>query len=174
MMLDIRRSSPLEHLREFAISVRSQHRITRIVVRRSIAVVAVVGILLSPVQYRGGATFAHPHSLLHLFADAADGSGHHPHESGHHQVHDHPAEPSGGVSSPRPALETGTLHDGPRWTSATLVGGSGAMMVAIASLVVALSGHRAPRPLVISRRLVGLIFPPEPPPPRGVAGASLL
>lgn len=174
MTLNNRRASPLNHLPEFAISVRSQHPITRIVLRRSVTIVAVVGIFLSPVQYRGGATFVHSHSLLHLFADEADGSGHHPHELDHHRDHDHAAVPHGGVSSDqRRVLGHGSLLDGPRWMSAIPVGDPGVIFLLIAAVGAALPVRRALRLSAICRVLIGLVFPPEPPPPRGAAGSFL-
>src|SRR5262245_7662318 len=40
---------------------------------------AIIGVLLLPCDYRAGAAFSHPHSLLQLWIDAADGSIAHHH-----------------------------------------------------------------------------------------------
>ena len=41
---------------------------------------ALLGVILLPSQYRAGADFAHAHSLVQLWIDAADGTVHHHHE----------------------------------------------------------------------------------------------
>lgn len=128
---------------------------------------AVFSLLLLPCDYRAGAGFPHPHSLLQLWIDAADGTIQHDHADGVEyqreslqdvvdHVHDNPAAHH----------RAGDRHSdvGEQQPSAPVVSGLHVLTAAI-SLLPELAGTQRP-PAAPSHPLVGRAPRVLDPPPR--------
>jgi hypothetical protein len=127
---------------------------------------ALVGLLLLPVDYRAGAEHAHAHSLLQLWADAADGRVHHHARAGIDWLDpavDAP-EAAGFAAAGESKPDVGEQQD-----SAPAAGGLHLLLSALDALPIV---SVARRPAVsLAHPLAGL-FPPIPvPPPRAAVAA---
>jgi hypothetical protein len=86
---------------------------------------ALVALLLLPVQMRAGGADAHPHALLHLMLDARDGTFDH-HDADHqgpHQEHSATHE-----------VESASAPDAPSFADTNLAGGGIAILAAVVAL----------------------------------------
>ncbi len=130
--------------------------------QRLVAIGAVLGICMMPVEYRGGAQTAHAHALFQLFSDAAHGSLDH-HGNTFRTLPDRASD----VRSQQRAM----LADASRAESPALQAPPPPIEqpLAVVALVVAAlaltSGHRVAACLV-DASLVGRTVRPTAPPPR--------
>ncbi len=135
--------------------------------QRLVAIGAVLGICMMPVEYRGGAQTAHAHALFQLFSDAAHGSLDH-HGNTFRTLPDRASD----VRSQQRAM----LADASRAESPALQAPPppieqplAVVALVVAALVVAAlaltSGHRVAACLV-DASLVGRTVRPTAPPPR--------
>ncbi len=136
--------------------------------RRLLFALLALGMLSMPVQYRGGADFAHPHAVFQLWFDAARGTTDHFHMNamsqaiaGTHTMHATVPE--------RPAEVQTAPPTGP--TIAGLTSGveqAAAIGAALAVAGFVLFGHVALATRT-TRVLTGQFLQPEAPPPRLIA-----
>ncbi|MDQ2655096.1 MAG: hypothetical protein M3Z20_18855 [Chloroflexota bacterium] len=128
-------------------------------------ILALIGLLFLPTEYRGGASAPHSHALLQLLLDAQDGHFAH--------VHAHPEASAGfayGWLDPAVADDAGTMHGGPD------VGGQqeSAPALSIITFLVVLpplpmTRNALPRVVPETRRLNGRTPRVLIPPPRAAA-----
>ena len=127
-----------------------------------IALVA-LGVLLSPVEYRGGADRAHPHAFVQLWFDAAQGS------LDHHPPTDPEAVPT---VAERPIVVQSGRPDAPWATDARALQSRATALATVIALGATLLFVRAPVGEGASRVFRGICLPPDPPHPR-LAAAPL-
>jgi hypothetical protein len=123
-----------------------------------VRILALIVILLLPVQMRAGAAGAHPHALLHLVLDARDGSFDH-----HHAEHDAAYDGADHGDASHTADEH--APDLPTAGESNRVGGGLAILAALVVLYaipITRSSLRWPLP----PRWQGIARALEPPPPR--------
>jgi hypothetical protein len=127
--------------------------------------------LSMPVQYRGGADFAHPHAIVQLWIDAARVTTDHYHVSqthpqaggshaGHGAVPERPAEVQ--TAPPNAPVIAGLT-----WAVERAAAVAAALVVASFILF-----GRLPRGASAPFGLAGRTIRPEPPPPRLVAAST--
>ena len=152
---------------------------------RPLLLLAAVALLTLPVDLRAGIPFDHPHALLSLLADAADGTIDHDHTAadeglfGHHGA-DHDAggptvadlfnpdfaNPTRSAADTPPVPNRSGSPDVPSLSPAGPgVGGGAAVWLADAALPAPTTADRRllPRPSLV---LLGRAEPPTSPPPR--------
>ena len=119
---------------------------------------ALLGLLLLPIQMRAGAQHPHPHALLHLLVDASDGI------LGHHLLGEAAASPSHGHSGAVTAAGAHQPDIPGLGTSVSAAGGLAILAALVTSLMI-------PPRLAMRTRLYpapwrGRFPSLEPPPPR--------
>jgi hypothetical protein len=119
---------------------------------------ALLGLLLLPIQMRAGAASPHPHALLHLLLEARDGAfDHHLGKEATAAATDHNVEHVEATGSPPPDIPAYA-------TSITATGGLAvlAVVVTVLTLPAPRAGRTWPRHAWWRERRPAL----EPPPPR--------
>jgi hypothetical protein len=129
---------------------------------------AIVGLLMFPCDFRAGAEFAHPHSLLQLLLDAADGTIDHHHaddlDAAHRQAVDW-LDPVVGVALATAHTDRHAQPDvGDQQQSAPSISALPLLLAGVA-LLPPLAGGAMPAPAPV-RRLAGRMPRVLVPPPR--------
>jgi hypothetical protein len=130
-------------------------------------VLLAIGLMGTPVTYRGGATEPHPHMFLQLWSDAASGSfahqAHEPEKRHHHVAHGHANK-----AAPRAQV---VFDDPPSLRISPFVVSDWGVPVLHAPLLPVLADTQSQRRLGIDGAVVPAdrLFPPESPPPRSTS-----
>ena len=128
---------------------------------RFLCVVALIGIALLPVEYRGGADTPHAHASLQLWWDTAHGSTrHHPWPGTMSRTPDNDARASASAIVPEGNLDSPTVS---KLTTAIEY----PAIVTVLPLLFCLA-LRVPRAWSVSPLRVGRFPAPETPPPRSL------
>ena len=125
-----------------------------------------LGLLMLPVNYHGGAEVAHPHAIVQLLIDAAHGSTDHHRRWGHHDGTSHQTLPA----KPRPETTVASSSlDAPRLTEVTPAHERPLLVPALAVLGLFLLLTQAAPIWGVAVSLVGRRPRPDVPPPRVTA-----
>lgn len=133
--------------------------------------VAVLGLLMMPVEYRAGAHHPHPHAAFQLWADFTPGTVPHRHDEGGDAATTLIRGDHGGVAGTDAVWATAP-PDVPLLSEVAPALDRAAAVAAVMALVGLLVAAALPRVVGLARRWAGLLLRPDPPPPRIATACS--